>query len=137
MLTVGIARVGNEPAVRFTTDNKAVLDLSLAFSYGRKGDDGKQPTQWVNGSLWGNRAEKLAPYIKKGQQIYVQLSDLHLETYQAKDGKQGASLKGIVQDVTLIGSRDAQQPEVHTQFERAPQQNAKSGFEDLDSDIPF
>lgn len=135
MLTVGIARVGNEPVVRFTTDNKAILDISLAFNYGRKGQDGKQPTQWVNGSLWGSRAEKLAPYIKKGQQIYVELQDLHLENYRTKEGTQGSSLKATIQEVKLIGARQDQQ-EVHTQFEPPKGQPAPT-INDLDDDIPF
>ena len=50
MLMIGLARLGNDPEVRFTPDGKAVMDLSLAFSYGRK-VDGKQPTQWVNGTM--------------------------------------------------------------------------------------
>jgi single-strand DNA-binding protein len=41
-----------------------VANVSLAFTYGKKGDDGKRPTQWVDASLWGQRAESLAPYIK-------------------------------------------------------------------------
>ena len=129
MLTVGIARVGNEPEVRFTSAGKAVMDLSLAFSYGRKGDDGKQPTQWVKASMWGDRAQKLAPYIKKGGQLYVQLSDLHIDTYDKKDGGQGTSLKAMVQDVQLIGGKPAE--------EQVKPPMAANGLDDLEDDIPF
>ena len=135
MLTVGIARVGNEPVVRFTTDNKAVLDISLAFNYGRKGQDGKQPTQWVNASLWGNRAESVAPYIKKGNQLYVELKDLHVENYRTKEGTQGTSLKATIQEVKLLGSRESEQTEPHTQFEKPKSQPGT--INELEDDIPF
>lgn len=130
MITVGIARIGNEPVIRYTADNKPVLDLSLAYSYGRKGNDGKYPTQWVNASLWGDRAEKLLPYLHKGNQIFVQLADLYLDTYNKRDGTPGANLKARIADLQLISSeRKESEPEPA----RAP---AKS-FEEIDSDIPF
>ena len=134
MLSAGIARVGKDPVVRYTQDNKAVLDLSLAFSYGRKGQDGKQPTQWVDASFWGVRAEKVAPYIQKGKQLYVQLSDLHIENYTKKDGTAGSSLKGVVQELELIGNREESAPEPHKQF-AAP--SAANGVNELEDDIPF
>lgn len=138
MLTVGIARVGNEPAVRYTSGNKAVLDLSLAFSYGRKGQDGKQPTQWVNASLWGDRAEKLAPYIQKGNQLYVQLSDLHIDTFTKKDGTSGSNLKAMVQDLQLIGGRrDEGQPQGQPQHNLQATSRSDDPFVGLDDDIPF
>ena len=62
----GLARIGKDAEVRFTPSGAAVANVSLAFTYGKKGDDGKRPTQWVDASLWGQRAESLAPYIKKG-----------------------------------------------------------------------
>lgn len=130
MITVGIARIGNEPVIRYTADNKPVLDLSLAYSYGRKGQDGKYPTQWVNATLWGDRAEKLLPYLHKGNQLFVQLADLYLDTYNKKDGTQGANLKARIADLQLIsGERKEAEPEPA----RAP---AKS-FDEIDSDIPF
>ena len=129
MITVGIARIGNEPMVRYTPDSKPVLDLSLAYNYGRKGQDGKYPTQWVNATLWGDRAEKLAPYLKKGGQIFVQLSDLHIDTYNKKDGTQGSNVKARISELQLInGGEKREEERAH-----AP---AKS-INDLDGDIPF
>jgi single-strand DNA-binding protein len=134
MLTVGIARIGNEPVVRYTSDGKAVLDLSLAYSYGRKGQDGNMPTQWVKASLWGERGEKLQPYLHKGAQIFVQLADLHIETFTKKDGTSGFDLRARVDNVQLIGERKEQR-------EAAPQRQApapaSSGMDGLDDDLPF
>ena len=59
----GLARIGKDAEVRFTPGGTAVANVSLAFTYGKKSDDGKRPTQWVDASLWGQRAESLAPYI--------------------------------------------------------------------------
>lgn len=133
MLTVGIARIGNEPVVRYTQDGKAVLDLSLAYNYGRKGQDGNYPTQWVKASLWGERGEKLQPYLRKGAQIFAQLADLHIQTYTKQDGSQGFDLRARIDNVQLIGDRKPDQA--------APQQHApapaQTGMDGLDDDIPF
>jgi single-strand DNA-binding protein len=132
MLTIGLARIGNEPVVRFTNDNKPILDLSLAYNYGRKGPDGNTPTQWVNAAMFGDRVEKLAPYLHKGSLIMVQLEDLHVETYTKKDGGQGVSLKARIANLQFAGDRkepEHREPEVQ-------QQPAKT-FAEMDDDIPF
>ena len=42
MLLIGLARIGKDPAIRYTGDGKPVMDLSLAMDYGKKGADGKK-----------------------------------------------------------------------------------------------
>lgn len=130
MITVGLARIGNDPAVRYTQDGKPVLELSLAYHYGRRGQDGNYATQWVNASLWGERAEKLVNYLHKGGQVVVQLTDLHLNEYTKQDGAKGASIKAIIRDLQLVGKPQAQEPAPHEQFK-------KPVDKDLIDDIPF
>ena len=106
MLMVGVARVGNEPVARYTPDGKAVMDISLAFDYGRKGSDGRRPTQWVNAAMWGDRVERLQPYLSKGSQVFVTLSEPHIETYEKKDGSgQGFSMRARVTELEFVGGR--------------------------------
>jgi len=125
MLMIGTARIGNEPALRYTTNNDPVLDFSLAFDYGKKGSDGKRPTQWINATFWGKRAESIAQYVYKGQKVFVEMSDPHIETYAKKDGTEGVSLRTRIFEIELIDfklkEQVAPQPEVTQQ----------------DSDIPF
>ena len=125
MLMIGMARIGNDPEVRFTADGKALMDLSLAFSYGRK-VGGKQPTQWVSGTLWGDRCEKLKPYLTKGQLIFVQMTEPHIEEFKRKDGTGGVSLRARIGELEFAGSKPERQ------------EPAKRGsFDDLPDDIPF
>jgi single-strand DNA-binding protein len=72
MTLAGLARLGNDPTVRRMADNKAVMDLSLAFSFGRK-VDGKQPVTWISATMWGDRCDKLKPYLVKGQLLVCHL----------------------------------------------------------------
>jgi single-stranded DNA-binding protein len=72
MTLAGLARLGNEPTVRRMADNKAVMDLSLAFSFGRK-VDGKQPVTWISATMWGDRCDKLKPYLDQGAAPFCHL----------------------------------------------------------------
>jgi single-strand DNA-binding protein len=146
MLMVGVARIGNEPVARYTPDGKAVMDISLAFDYGRKGSDGRRPTQWINAAMWGDRVEKLQPYLSKGSQVFVTLSEPHIETYDKKDGSgQGFSLRARITELEFVGGRrdesSADAPDMGG-GSSAPARPAKAaakapGFDELDDDIPF
>ena len=59
MQMIGLARLGRDAELRTTQSGEKVASLSLAFNWGMKGQDGNRPTQWVDGSLWGKRAEVL------------------------------------------------------------------------------
>jgi len=139
MLTVGIARIGNEPVVRFTADGKPLLELSSAYNYGRKGQDGNIPTQWVKATLWGDRCEKLQPYLFKGAQIFAQLEDLHIETYNKKDGSPGFDLRARIANIQLIGERkqESRPAAPHEQFQHRSHAPTNLITEGLDDDIPF
>ncbi len=146
MLMVGVARIGNEPVARYTPDGKAVMDISLAFDYGRKGNDGRRPTQWVNATMWGDLVEKLQPFLSKGSQVFVTMSEPHIETYDKKDGSgQGFSLRARITELEFVGGRrdeaasDAgSEPAGGGAPARAGKAPAKApGFDELDDDIPF
>lgn len=127
-----LCRIGNEPTIRYTPGGDAVLNLSLAYSYGRKGEDGKRPTQWIEAAMWGKQAEAVQPFLHKGDQVSVSVDDLHIETYEGKNGT-GHKLVGRI--VAFDFAANKREPE-HT--EAKPEvKPAKGGFDDFDSDIPF
>ena len=122
MKLIGLARIGNEPELRYTSSNMAVLQLSLAYSWGKE-----KNTQWVSATLFGKRAEALSQYLTKGQLIYAEVSEVHIDTFTGKDGKERTSLKGIVQEVGLTGKAEAP----------APKPAKPQSIGELDDDVPF
>lgn len=140
MLTAfGMARIGRDVEVRYLTNGDAVANVSLAFTFGKKGDDGKRQTQWVDGSIFGKRAEALAPYLLKGGQIAVTLEDVHIETFKTRDGTPGTKLVGKITGVDLVsgGEKRAEAPARPTPPPVAPPRR-QAPFEDaMDDDIPF
>lgn len=144
MQMIGLARLGRDAELRTTQSGEKVASLSLAFNHGQKGADGTRPTQWVDGSLWGKRAEALIDYLVKGQQVVVTIDDPHIEEYQGRNGA-GAKLAGRVTQIELAGKRDdaraaapapARAPAPAAAPRPAPAP-ASSGFDDMDDSIPF
>lgn len=133
MLMIGLARLGNDPELRYTQDGKAIMDLSLAFSYGRK-VEGKQPTQWVTGTMWGDRCEKLKPYLAKGQLLFVSMTEPHVETYKRKDGTEGTTLRARVGELEFAGPKPESQPETQPAAQKYP---SRSYAGPIDDDNPF
>lgn len=145
LIAFGQAKIGRDVEVRHLQDGTPVANVSLAFTYGRKGQDGKWPTQWAEGVLWNKQAESLSPYLTKGTTVTVSLEDLHIETFTARDNTTGTKLVGRVTSIAL-GPRPADaQGQAPAPAPRAPapaprpatQAPAPTGFSDMDDDVPF
>lgn len=137
MKSQGLARLGRDAEIRYTQGGTAVANLALAFNYGRKDDSGQQPTQWVQATLWGKRAESLVPYLTKGTAIVAYMSETHIEEFQKRDGTTGISLSARIDDLELVpGQRKNGQQQPAQRPQQQPQ--GDPGFDDdLDDRIPF
>lgn len=91
MFFVQIAgRLGKDPEARFTASGQKVTTFSLAVSH-RKGKE--ESTIWVRVTIWGDRFEKLMPYIKKGSGLIVVGKMSPPSTYVDKEGRTQVSVE--------------------------------------------
>jgi single-strand DNA-binding protein len=134
-----IGRIGRDAVTRHTQAGKAVTGWALAVDKGW--GDNKQ-TVWLDCSLWGERGEKVAGYIKKGDRLGV-TGEIGTREH---DGKTYITLD--VREVTLLAANnqqgDATRPSnapraAAAQRPQRPAQPAGAGFSDdfSDNDIPF
>lgn len=152
MKMIGMARLGRDPELRFLPDGTPVLNMALAVNYGKKGQDGNRPTQWIEAAMFGQRAETLASLLAKGSAHCFTLSDVHVETYDKRDGSgQGVKLAARVDDVEFGPRQDGAAPaqqqrtaaaprhghDAPRNSQPAPPTRSNSGFADMDDDIPF
>ena len=141
--TFGPATLGRDAEIRYLNDGTAVANLSLAFSYGRKGENGKRPTTWVEGALWGKLAEALAQYLLKGTKVSVVMEELRIESFQKSDGTPASKLVAKVTAIDLISSQQqGQQSQAPAPASRlAPPRQQKPTpalpLDEFDNDIPF
>ncbi len=145
---IKLIRLGRDAELRSTPNGKQVCGFAGAYDIGF-GD--KKRAQWIDCSLWGDRAEKVVNHLTKGTQIVICGDDLETEQYQKGDGTQGFKLKCRVVSFDFAGSKpeSTQQPHVQAPYQQpvngqqqqqAPQQqppNAMDGFMDDDPNIPF
>lgn len=140
---IGMMRLGRDAELRYTPNNEPVTNLSLAYAHGKAGQDGKRPTQWIDATLWGKRAEALTQYLTKGGLHCFTLDELNIQTFQKQDGSSGTKLVARVLDVELGTRQDAapavrQAPPPQRQAPAPAQRGPSgSGFDDMDDDIPF
>jgi single-strand DNA-binding protein len=80
-------------------NNNSVCNFSIATK-GRKKDG---PTTWVRAAMWGTRAEKVAPYLKKGGRVAA----VGTITTREHDGKTYVELD--VSELELLGDKPAAQ----------------------------
>ena len=145
MKTIGLARLGRDAEIRYTPSGEAVANLSLAFNYGKKGDDGNRPSQWIDASLWGARATVLAQFMLKGSVHCFHIDAVHIEEFTRGDGSKGTKLVGMISDVELGPRMDGAAP---AERQAAPARQAPAAgaarpapkpapqMDDMD-DIPF
>lgn len=138
---IGNYRVGRDAELRTLPDGTPVANISLAYNYGKAGQDGKRTTQWIDATMWGKRAETLAPYLLKGSMHCFTLDEMHIQSFTRQDGTQGHKLVARVLDVELgsrpEGQASAPAPAPAPRPAPAPAPRATSGFDDMDDDIPF
>jgi single-strand DNA-binding protein len=140
-------RIGRDAELRYTPDGTAVCSVPVAVDYGRKGQDGKMPTQWYEVTLWAKQAEGLAQYLTKGKQVFFDADDLRVETFTKGDGTQGVKLVCRANKIKFASDGSGQQAAPQQQQRQAQQQRPapaqqapvqqQAEHDDFDSDIPF
>lgn len=81
--------LGADPEERFTATGKRVISLRLAA---RSRQGGKDDTIWYRVNIWGDRFDKMIPYLKKGSAVIVMGELNKPETYVDKEGITRVSL---------------------------------------------
>jgi single-strand DNA-binding protein len=87
--------VGQDPELRFSASNNAVLTFSVADNYGK---DDKKKTTWHNVIVFGKVAENVANSIAKGTTVLI-TGRYEQEEFTKKDGTTGKTTKLIADEV--------------------------------------
>jgi len=125
-------QIGRDAEIKYMPKGDPVASFSVADSQGKD-----KPTIWWNASLFGKRAESLAPYLVKGQSVTITGTVTERE-WTDKDGAKRKSMDVRVNDVALQGGkRDEAQARPTPPQRQAASAGVGSGFDDMDSDIPF
>lgn len=94
-------QLGKDAETRYSNDGKAITSFSVADS-----QFGDKPTIWWNCAIFGERGDKLAPYLKKGQAVTV-IGAVTEREYTNKDGQKVKTFDVRVVEVALQGKKEA------------------------------
>ena len=129
-----IGNLTKDPELRTTTTGVNVCSFTVAVNRPRKnGED--QGADYFQVSVWRERGENCAKYLKKGSKVCV-MGAVSVRTYTANDGTTRASMEIKSADEVEFLSSKSQDSE-----ETAPEQpkvDQKSGFSIAEADdLPF
>jgi single-strand DNA-binding protein len=125
-------QLGKDAEIKYMPNGDPVASFSVADSQGKD-----KSTIWWSASLFGKRAESLAPYLTKGQAVTITGTVTERE-WTDKQGQQRKSMDVRVQDVALQGGKRDEAPRQQAApAQRQAQKTAPGGFDDPSDDIPF
>ena len=103
-----IGRLTAKPELRYTSNNKAVCNFSIAVNRNYKNEDGELEVDFINCSVFEKMAENIAKYQEKGNLIAVEGS-LRIDIYDDKDGNKVRSPKVQVSNIEYLQSKSKEE----------------------------
>jgi single-strand DNA-binding protein len=126
-------RIGKDAETRTTQGGDRVTSFSVGCNVGR------DKTQWIDCSIWGDRGDKLAPYLLKGTPVGVNGRPA-VRAY-LKDGEAVAVQQCMVNHVDLLGSKSDGDRASGNRDDSRDNGRSRAGSGpapvDLGDDIPF
>ena len=139
-----IGRLGADPEVRYTQNNTAVANMSVATSdrYKDKNGEWKETTEWHRVVAWGRLAEICQQYLKKGSQVYFE-GPIQTRSWEDKDGQKQYSTEIKALAMQMLDTRGDQNQsggsDMSGQKSQQSQDTATVADDamDVDDDLPF
>lgn len=134
--------------LRQTASGMAVLGFSVAVNDRVKGEDGQWTDRpnFIDCSMFGTRAEKIAPYLSKGTKVTI-AGKLRWSQWE-RDGQKRSKVEVIVEEIEFMTSRSdaTSQSTAQPVRQQAPYQQQMGGMPQAvgpmtgtiyDDNIPF
>ncbi|MDR6768658.1 single-strand DNA-binding protein [Acidovorax delafieldii] len=144
-----VGNLGRDPEMRTFPSGDQVANVTIATTdkwKDKQTGEMKEATEWHRVVFNGRLAEITGQYLRKGSQVYVEGS-LRTRKWTDQSGVEKYSTEIRADSLQMLGARqDAAAPAPAARPAPPPQRQAPapaprgstgSGFDDLDSEIPF
>ncbi len=129
--------LGSDAEERFTPGGQKVISFRIAVRTRKKGQD---DTIWYRVSVWGDRFDKMVPYLKKGSPLMVSGELQKPEVYTDRNGQPQISLDITAESLKFSpfgrGSQEGQQQQPQQQ-QATPAPQPVAAAAQSDDDLPF
>jgi single-strand DNA-binding protein len=142
-----IGNLGSDPEMRYTPNGRAVTQFNVAVNQSTKNQqtgEWVEETDWFRVSVWGDRAERAAENLRKGNRVFVE-GRFKTRQFEGRDGQTRTSLEITADSVVNLEKRTREGDE--GQFAApvasgapsgAPSNGPRGGMDDGDlDDLPF
>ena len=125
-------RLTRDPELRYTASGTAVLDIGIASNrFYKSSEETKKETTFVDCTIWGARAESIAPHLNKGILVSVEGRLVFSTWVDNTTGSKRSKLSINCNNVNLLTPKSEKR-----QTEPEPELAAVT-TEDTDDDINF
>ena len=134
-----IGLVGKEPDIRKTQDGKLIASFSLATSESWKDKstgERKQNTEWHKIVIFGQLAEIVERYVKKGSKLYIE-GQLKTREWSDKDGAKKYTTEIVLQGFNCNLQMLDTRPKLEMPKEDSDAIDNLGNEMDDESEIPF
>jgi single-strand DNA-binding protein len=102
-----IGRLGTDPEIRYSPDQKAIANLRVATTEtwkDRQSGERKEKTEWHRVVLFGKLAEIARDHLKKGALVLFE-GPSRTRKWQDKDGKDQYTTELHAEEMKMLGSK--------------------------------
>ena len=102
-----IGNLGRDPEMRYTPSGQPVTQFSVAVNHSttrRPGRRVDEETDWFRVSVCGDRAERAAEQLRKGNRVFVE-GRFQTREFEGKDGQKRTSLDVTADNVISLEKR--------------------------------
>jgi single-strand DNA-binding protein len=93
--------------MRYTPSNRAVTQFNVAVNQSTKNQqtgEWVEETDWFRVSVWGDRAERMAEQLRKGNKVFVE-GRFRTREFEGRDGKTRTALEITADSVVNLERR--------------------------------
>lgn len=133
-----IGRLGNDPEIRYTANQKAVANISVATTENWKDSqtgERKERTEWHRVVLFGKLAEIARDHLKKGALVLFEGS-MRTRKWQDKDGKDHFTTEINAEEMKMLSKPSPSSSSTSPTMQSNPSDYPPDSYDDLD-DIAF
>jgi single-strand DNA-binding protein len=137
-----IGNLGRDPEMRYTPSGRPVTQFTVAVNQSTKNQqtgEWTEETDWFRVSVWGDRAERVAEQLRKGNRVFVE-GRFKTREFEGQDGQKRVSLDVTADNVISLEKRSREEDGAMAEPAGAPRPAAAPAARydesDLD-DLPF
>src|SRR5213083_2033192 len=106
-----IGNLGADPEMRYTPNGRPVTEFSVAVNQSTKNQqtgEWVEATDWFRVSVWGDRAERAAENLRKGNRVFVE-GRFKTREFEGRDGQKRTSLEITADSLVNLEKRNREE----------------------------